>query len=151
MLLFKILSPIKTIVESFDKNKDLTSVSGLNIYEYDNYFKKFIVNFLSISFFYSCKIAALLGIPKVIAPNIAIKRNILKKVRGFDDVISEDYYLGLKLRKLKNIKCRLDRRMKIECSSRRMRKVGIIKTHWIWFTSALKRKKFEKYGFHDKI
>lgn len=141
----------ETILESFEKDKNLSAISGINVYEHDNLFKWLIINLFSNIFFYLCKILVFFGQPKVIAPNIAIKKDILMNVGGFDDVIGEDHYLSLKLKKLGNVKCRIDRLMKLECSSRRMRKLGIIKTHWIWFKAVIKREEFKNYDFHDEI
>jgi glycosyltransferase involved in cell wall biosynthesis len=139
------------IENAFKNNKDLSLVSGLDVYEYDNFIKRMTINLYSYIAFLSCKSLTFFGKPTIQANNLAIKRAIFNKVGGFDNLIAEDYYFSLKLRKLKNIRCRVDSRMKVELSSRRLKKSGLIKTMWTWIVSIVKEVHSDTYTLHDKL
>jgi len=142
---------LETINRAFENDKNLSAISGLDLYENDNWFKRAQLTLFTFSIFYAAKILNFFGNPVVIGNNMAIKKELFQKAGGFDKIIVEDYYFSKKLGKLKNIKTRIDRNMKIELSSRRMKKGGISKTILLWAVCMFKKIPSEKYILHDKL
>jgi glycosyltransferase involved in cell wall biosynthesis len=142
---------VENIIEDFENDKKLTAVASFLHYDYRGLAGNLTINGIFLLYFYFCKISNRLGICQLPNPIIAIRKDVFEKAGGFDDIISEDHHLAIKLRKLKNIKCGSDRRMRVICSTRRMEKVGIFKTHWIWIKAGLKRTDSKEYTAHHKL
>lgn len=134
------------IVRNAFKDKNLLLISGIGLYE-----SGFMPNAFSYFIFLSNKILTILGNPMLIANNFAIRKDIFLKVGGLDNVVAEDFYLCKKLKKLGNVKGRMDGRMKVLYSSRRIRKVGFFKVLIIWITAAFKKIPLEEYTKHDQL
>jgi len=142
---------LETINTAFNNDKNLSAISGLDLYENPHWFKRLQLNLFTYTVFYTLKILNLFGNPIVTGNNMAIKRELFFKVRGFDKLIVEDYYFSRKLGKLKNIKTCNNKKMEITLSSRRMEKGGISKTIWLWGVCMFKKIPAEKYVLHDKL
>lgn len=142
---------INRINEAFTKDKNLSMVSGVGIYENKNFLKRIILNGFTYIIFYYDKISTLFGNPALIANNFAIKRNIFNKVGGFEHFIVEDYYLTLKLKKFGKVKSKMDEKMKLEYSSRRIDKVNFLSLLYLWFISIFKKIPWEEYPRHDEL
>ena len=141
---------VTAITEGF-KDKNISVMSGIALYNNKNILKRSIINFASYIFYICLKLTSILGMPYVMAPNIAIRKDIFNKVGGFDKVIGEDAHLSVKLRKIKNIKSKVDARMKVMCSARRIEKEGMIKLGLIWLIARFKKINSDDYKLHDKI
>lgn len=139
------------IINNTLKDKNISLVSGVGIYKNKSSFKQAILNIFSYTMFYYCKILTWFGKPMLIANNLAIRKNIFNKVGGFDHYIIEDYYLALKLSRLKNIKSKMNSKMKVWYSSRRIDNVGIFYMWKIWLVSSFKKIPWEEYVLHDKL
>lgn len=142
---------IDLINNAFENNKDLSLISGLGLFENKNSLKRVLLYVFSYTIFFYNKTATWFGKPMLIANNLAIKRDVFNKVGGFDHYIVEDYYLSLKLKKLDNVISKIDGKMKVEYSSRRIDKIGLLSTWKVWFVSIFKKIPFEEYVLHDKL
>jgi len=141
---------INQINETFAKNKNLSVVSGIGIYENKNFLKRLVLNAFSYIIFYYNTLSTFWGNPALIANNFAIKKNVFDKVGGFEHFVVEDYYLTLKLKKL-NAKSKMNRKMKVEYSSRRIEKNGLFSVWKVWLVSLLKKIPSGEYTLHDKL
>lgn len=141
---------IRIIDKAFRKNEKLTAISGFDSYEHSNIFKRIIINLFSYGVFYFGKISTFLGYPMIIANNLAIKKNTFLSIGGFDKFIVEDKYFNLKLRKLKDRKIKIDRKMKVECSSRRLVSNGIFNTYKMWFLAYIRKMDASNYAMEYK-
>jgi len=112
--------------------------------------KRAFLNFFAGLIFYYGKILSFFGKPTIIANNFAIKRKLFQRLGGFDKFIVEDAYFNRKLQKVKDVKCICNRKMLIECSSRRFRKAGILNTYFLWFTASFKKIPIKKYKLQDE-
>jgi len=135
---------VNLVSEAF-KDKKLTLISGVGVYENNSLIRRIILNIFSYIIFYCGKIQNWFGIPTLIANNMAIRKKLFEKVGGFDHYVVEDYYLSLKLRKIKNIRTIMDSKMKVEYSSRRIDKIGIIASWKVWLLAILKKIPSEEY------
>ncbi len=142
---------IDLINNAFKNNKDLSLISGLGLFENKNSLKRVLLYVFSYIIFFYNKTATWFGKPMLIANNLAIKRDVFNKVGGFDHYALEDYYLSLKLKKLDNVISKIDRKMKVEYSSRRIDKIGLLSTWKVWFVSIFKTIPSEEYVLHDKL
>lgn len=141
---------VKSIKKGFE-NKDVSVMSGRTYTDYKIWYKRLLANFTYFCGFAHMKILTYFGIPAMMAPNIAIRKDLFRKVGGFDKVIIEDHFLTEKLRKLRGIKSKMDYKMKVICSARRMEKEGIIKTWLFWYSASFKKVNSDKYKLHDKL
>ncbi|MBX4196662.1 glycosyltransferase [Candidatus Pacearchaeota archaeon] len=141
---------IKSITVGFKDNR-ISAMSGLVLYDHQTMAKRIFINTLYTIGFFIGKFMTMMNIPILVAPNIAVKRKVFNDVGGFDKVIGEDVHLAKKLGKLKNIKTKMDIGMRIECSARRIEKVGILKIAFIWLRASMKKISSDNYTLHDKL
>lgn len=140
-----------TIEKAFNKDKKLTAITGLDLYEHKNPFKWLIINIYSTICCMGVKCFNILGKPTITANNFAIRREIFNKIGGLDNVVVEDYYFSLKLRKLHDIKCLSNFRMIAELSSRRFDKKGFFKLIFYWAKAMFKKVPLDTYTRHDEL
>jgi len=136
---------IEQIEKHFAQNPKLSAMSGLDTYEYYDFFNSSIINAYSYIIFHSLDIMNKYGKSMITANNLAIKKEIFDAVGGFDHFVVEDYYLGLKLRKA-GAKCKMNPHMKVELSSRRIQKMGAVRTCWEWLIPLFKKIPSEQYS-----
>ncbi|MCX6707273.1 MAG: glycosyltransferase, partial [Candidatus Woesearchaeota archaeon] len=144
--------PVRSWIESINdafRDRKLSVISGVDLYENKNPAKRFVLNTFSYIIFYYCTALTWFGKPMLIANNMAIKREVFEKAGGFDHFVVEDYYLTIKLGKFGCI-TKMDGRMKVECSSRRIDKRGLFNTWKVWFVSLFRKIPSGDYALHDK-
>lgn len=141
---------LKTIKEGFE-DESISVMSGRILTDHRIWYKRKFANFTYLLGFFNMKVQTWLGVPAMMAPDIAIRKKVFDKVRGFDKVVTEDYFLTQKLKKIKGIRSRMDIRMKVTCSARRMEKGGILKMWYLWYKSSFKKVDSDNYKLHDKL
>ena len=142
---------ISEINRVFEKDKNLTMVSGVDFYESNNFLRKTAMNLFSLIIAINNKVLSLFNVPILIANNFAIKRKVFAKVGGFDNLVVEDYYLALKLKKLGGVKGIINFNLKVILSGRRFDKLGVFKTIKDWTVPLLKKVPSNQYKLHDKL
>jgi len=141
----------EVISYNFEKNKSLDAVSCVGVYDNKGFFGWFFANSFTWIVFGICKISTWIGNSQLIANNLAIKRDLFLKVGGFDNFVVEDYYLSKKLNALGNVKTRMDSKMRVVYSARRLEKEGLLKMILFWTSSIFKKKSLDKYKSHDEL
>jgi len=142
---------VEQIKLAFDNNPQLSAITGLDVYEHRNAFKKNFINIYSHLCFNLCRISNVLKKPTIIGNNFAIKRKLFEKLGGFPKLIVEDYYFSKKLQKFPGVQCISNPKMKVELSSRRLEKEGVFKTQYLWLKSLFAELPQKSYKFHDEI
>lgn len=121
---------ISRIRRWFDRGRD--AVCGLDLYT-SRFPHSLVHNTYSAAVFYGIPLANLAGRTTfLIANNMAIRKPIFMKLKGFRNVVCEDVEFGLRLRELKP-KVAYDSRMLVHYSPRRFEKEGFLKTLFLWY------------------
>jgi len=134
----------ETLIKEFEKNPKLVCLSGPYIY-YDFSKPK---QFLSLMYWYLAYPVYLLVGYMAMNGNLVIKKEILKKINGFDTTIfyGDDTNIARRASKHGKVKFRLN--FTIHSSARRMHSEGIIKTTFIYvlnfFSQAFVKKSVTK-------
>jgi len=140
-------------LESIDnilKKKKVDVIVGANVIEYENIFKKIWFNgyhFISYLAVYFLK----LFFNKIYfeGNNMAIRKDFLFKIGGFETVIVEGYWLSKKFRVAGGTSV-FDPKIRIHYSSRGFDKAGYVKTIVYWTIAAIKKKKAINYSYKNK-
>ncbi len=139
---------IKIIKEGF-KDKSILGMSGPILHKFRNPLKSAFINFIFyIQFWYGKIGSKLFHSCFLTSPNIAIRKGIFNKLGGFENVVCEDIYLSRKLKKIKDAKIKLDVRMKVYSSTRRLDAKGIIKTLLYWGSAKRKKTSASEYAMN---
>ncbi len=70
-------------------------------------------------------------------PNMAFRKKEFLKIGGFKDIpVLDDFEIYTRLRK--EGKCRYNPKIVVSTSARRMKKAGIVKTHYLWATTGMR-------------
>ncbi|MFA5259148.1 MAG: glycosyltransferase [Candidatus Pacearchaeota archaeon] len=140
---------IESINDGF-KDKSISAMSGLVLHKFKNPLKNVYINSIFYYQFVYSKVAGKFHHFILTSPNIAIKKDIFNKIKGFKKIICEDIYLSKELSKISGIKIKIDSRMKVYCSTRRLDKEGFFKTLNYWAFAHLKKVDASNYALNYK-
>jgi glycosyltransferase involved in cell wall biosynthesis len=128
---------IKSLKETFEKNKNIAAVNGFIIFPSNDPIKYLLYNFYNVIVFSCLFVGNKVGKYFVSGNNMAIRKELFFRVGGFPEQVVEDIWLARKLRKYKSLNIMFNPKMKIYYSPRRFEKKGLIKTLTIWYKSSM--------------
>ena len=138
----------KKILEPFQKNKNTSLVTGPYFY-YDLYFWENIICFLFWPLFYFWSFFIW---PMAVGGNMALRRSALKKLGWFDTAIKfygDDTDIARRASTVGKVVFSL--RLIMPTSGRRLRGIGVVKTHIIYLVNYISVSLFHKpYHTHYK-
>lgn len=133
------------------KGKDVVVVDGLIIFAHKNVFKLIFYNIYTLLVYLGLILSGLLLKKHYFTGNnMAIRKDIFKKLGGFEPVVSEQLYLSKKFWNLKKGRGVLNPKMVIYQSSRGFDRAGYVRTIVFWAIAALKKRSSKYYSFERK-
>lgn len=139
------------IVRGIMSNDEVQVADGMEIFSCKSFIKKIWYN-VYVVFIYTGIILSQVILSKhfLTGKNTAIRKELFKKLGGFEPVVDEQVWLSRKLWKLPGIKTVFSPKMIIYSSSRGFDKVGYLRTIFYWAKASLTRVTQDGYHYQSK-
>lgn len=140
---------VKYLFKTLESNSKVVQVSGLNIFEHQNFLLKIFYNSYTVFvYLVAIIIEKLLGRSFFAGNNMAIKKEVFIELGGFEPIVGEDIWLGWKFIKISKYKSRFNLNMVSYLSSRRFSQNGFFKTIYQWIKDSLLKEPQVKYKIY---